>query len=287
MSTRPISQDLKKHGVFQRVIVPKKWTIAVLLFQASLDAFGLAQASSPFQTLLGYIALGTSICVLPPPYPTTRPRASVVTSPLPKKLQRGQFLTSPVDFMVDGASSATITNARSPLISTYWDTDLTLASGVLIGFLAVVLLLSSPVESRRVDKATVIGGALMVLASALTLLYAAPRFLRSPSRGGVLFGLGFTIFSSQIAFQYNTAKFLAQGLVVVLSWLATRSDAGSSRARSSSMAYPGSTHMRSSSHPHEPYSKFTGVLLQIFQDWPLLHSILVEKDSRRIFYFMS
>ncbi|KAL8800126.1 MAG: hypothetical protein Q9182_005399 [Xanthomendoza sp. 2 TL-2023] len=38
--------------------------------------------------------------------------------------------------------------------------------------------------------------------------------------------------------------------------------------------------------PGENHSKFTQYLLKIFQHRPLLHSILVEKDSRRIFYFM-
>lgn len=34
------------------------------------------------------------------------------------------------------------------------------------------------------------------------------------------------------------------------------------------------------------HSRLTRTLLQTFQHRPLLHSILVEKDSRRIFYFM-
>lgn len=33
-------------------------------------------------------------------------------------------------------------------------------------------------------------------------------------------------------------------------------------------------------------SKFTNLLLPYTAKWPLLHSVMVEKDSRRIFYFM-
>ena len=45
------------------------------------------------------------------------------------------------------------------------------------------------------------------------------------------------------------------------------------------------------SHEHvqnksEKRSRFTRLLLPYTEGWPLLHSILVEKDSRRIFYFM-
>lgn len=41
--------------------------------------------------------------------------------------------------------------------------------------------------------------------------------------------------------------------------------------------------------PHGPVerSKFTTLLLPLTERWPLIHTILVEKDSRRIFYFMS
>ncbi|KAI1374010.1 cation efflux protein [Hypoxylon crocopeplum] len=44
-------------------------------------------------------------------------------------------------------------------------------------------------------------------------------------------------------------------------------------------------------HDHHPthgagYSKFTALLLPLTSKWPLIHAIMTEKDSRRIFYFM-
>ena len=41
--------------------------------------------------------------------------------------------------------------------------------------------------------------------------------------------------------------------------------------------------------PHGPIerSKFTSFVLPLTERWPLIHTILVEKDSRRIFYFMT
>jgi zinc transporter 5/7 len=43
-------------------------------------------------------------------------------------------------------------------------------------------------------------------------------------------------------------------------------------------------------HPHaapvEPRSKFTSFILPLVLRWPLLHTIMADKDSRRIFYFM-
>ncbi len=45
---------------------------------------------------------------------------------------------------------------------------------------------------------------------------------------------------------------------------------------------------RHDSHDHPaPKSAFTNLLLPYTSNWPLLHAIMVEKDSRRIFYFMS
>ncbi|KAH7313195.1 cation efflux family-domain-containing protein [Rhexocercosporidium sp. MPI-PUGE-AT-0058] len=40
-------------------------------------------------------------------------------------------------------------------------------------------------------------------------------------------------------------------------------------------------------HVEQPRSKFTSLLLPFAMRWPLLHTILADKDSRRIFYFMS
>jgi zinc transporter 5/7 len=39
--------------------------------------------------------------------------------------------------------------------------------------------------------------------------------------------------------------------------------------------------------PVEPRSSFTNFLLPVVLRWPLLHTIMVQKDSRRIFYFMT
>lgn len=50
-------------------------------------------------------------------------------------------------------------------------------------------------------------------------------------------------------------------------------------------------HGHSHIHPHaapieQPRSRFTSFILPFVMRWPLLHTILAEKDSRRIFYFM-
>jgi zinc transporter 5/7 len=46
-------------------------------------------------------------------------------------------------------------------------------------------------------------------------------------------------------------------------------------------------HDHGHSKPAEPRSRFTKLLIKTTPNWPLLQSVLLEKDSRRIFYFMS
>ncbi|TVY35159.1 putative zinc transporter [Lachnellula subtilissima] len=48
-------------------------------------------------------------------------------------------------------------------------------------------------------------------------------------------------------------------------------------------AHPSHKH----SHAVEPQSKFTSLVLPMVLRWPLIHTIMAEKDSRRIFYFMT
>ncbi|KAK3940268.1 cation efflux family-domain-containing protein [Diplogelasinospora grovesii] len=52
---------------------------------------------------------------------------------------------------------------------------------------------------------------------------------------------------------------------------------------------PAQSHAHAHAH-HEhsvERSKFTSLLLPYTEKWPLLHAVIVEKDSRRIFYFMT
>jgi zinc transporter 5/7 len=46
------------------------------------------------------------------------------------------------------------------------------------------------------------------------------------------------------------------------------------------------SHNHTATSPAAPRSRFTSFLLPFMLRWPLLHTILAEKDSRRIFYFM-
>jgi zinc transporter 5/7 len=46
-------------------------------------------------------------------------------------------------------------------------------------------------------------------------------------------------------------------------------------------------HLHPMTMSSEPRSRFTNLILPFVLRWPLLHTIMAEKDSRRIFYFMT
>ena len=55
---------------------------------------------------------------------------------------------------------------------------------------------------------------------------------------------------------------------------------------------PAAARSRSHSHSHQQHghsverSRFTTLLLPYTARWPILHTVVADKDSRRIFYFM-
>ncbi|KAK4146033.1 cation efflux family-domain-containing protein [Dichotomopilus funicola] len=62
------------------------------------------------------------------------------------------------------------------------------------------------------------------------------------------------------------------------------------RSRSHSHSHHRHGHAHAHAHAHEqagPRSRFTALLLRYTYSWPLLHAVVTNKDSRRIFYFMS
>jgi hypothetical protein len=71
-----------------------------------------------------------------------------------------------------------------------------------------------------------------------------------------------------------------QGVLILASWAASVFDARH-------LAKPKQYRRRRNTFiKRESHSKITGSLLSATEDWTLLHNILLEKDSRRIFYFM-
>ena len=286
MSVRPKIEDLNRPATFKKVLWPRKWTILLLCTQYLLDLIGWTSNGDPWQLVVGYLALSLSVFILPPPYPTTIPKASVVTSPVSKQIHKLHRLGSPLDMAPETDPQVRLGTASSPLVLTPWDTELTIVSGLVAAVAAIFVFFVFSADSGTFDAASAYGIVIVSLLGASGLLLSNPRALRQFAHVALAVGLLCTIFFPQVAKPQGAAVFGTQAALAFLFWLAAGLDSQASgrpaASRHTSASYASGAHK----HPHERHSRLTSVMLRLFQDWPLFHSILVEKDSRRIFYFM-
>ena len=125
---------------------------------------------------------------------------------------------------------------------------------------------------------------LVSVVGAFSLSYTYPKSLMTEKKVGLAVGFVGLILFQEILEPQSWLMFAYQGLGVGFFWIALNIDTLSA-ARIPQLAVP-RPHQHRSVAVKSPHSRFTGLLLSTFRDWPLLHSILVEKDSRRIFFFM-
>ena len=283
MTTVPKAEEIVRSGGLRNMLAAKKWTVGALGLQAAADALRITSRAGPWQSMLGYLALGCSISLLPLPYPTNRPRLSFATSPEIGSEANGVFRAP-----WEAKTGARTDTQLSPLTSTPFDTDLTMASGVLAGATGIAVYFLSPEDSQTIDNTLIIGGFLTTITSALSLLLASPKSLKSSKRYGVAAGLILSIVFQELLEPHTPLAFLFQLGLIGLSWIGMKFDTRMARVRSGSIQQVRHRHPHQPyhDHSHESHSKITGILLQTFHELPLIHSILVEKDSRRIFYFM-
>ncbi|CAG8411966.1 unnamed protein product [Penicillium salamii] len=210
--------------------------------------------SSP---IVGYIALLVSTFVFPPPFPSLRSKG-----PIPEP-----GLVAPKAH--DHYSSVVVTT----------NAPLAVISGVFLALLTVLL-----------NQGLVFGSSDLIFIGIPTSLFAAslvssrPESLRSPAKSGLAISAG-------------TAALLCaphsqDDLLVVYSTRAMFTMAAffASRRDDSHLHVDAHAHNHSHGHSHShATSEATGIskwLLHKSESYPLLHSILKEKDSRSIFYFM-
>lgn len=242
----------------------KPLTIALLGTVTLLSHFGLNHpwGSNP---LMGYAALAISVFVISPPFPSLRHQG-----PIPEP---GLVAESGSE---ENKESGTLRSAV--LVTT--DAPLAILSG---SSLAILTLVAS-------------GGLPFTISEALYLLIPTGLFavslmissagLRSPDKLGLALCTGATAFlSSTHALDDLLVVYSARMVLAAVSYFAARMDDSHLRLETHLHNH---THHRHHSHSHNApsSSRVTKWLLQRSEPYPLLHSILKEKDSRSIFYFM-
>ena len=278
-------------GIWDRLLYTmgsKKWTLTALFLQVLADSASLTSPAGPLQSLLGYLTVGIAVLVYPPPYsgtPTEKAAGPSMTgNPREKAMMASRYRS---------ASTTTITSrlpAKPPsLFSSPEDVDSTLLAGVVSACVTLILYVFSSDSFRPASDTIWILVSSML--AGLSLILIDPRNMISPRKLGLALGLFLTLFLQQLIQASSFLLFAYQGIVLGCIWLGCNSDT----------PIPSDFFKKSHSHHHNhhdhkephvshdhagPHSRFTEYLLQRSENWSLLHSILVEKDSRRIFYFM-
>lgn len=272
--------ELRTTKGWKRLLTHRRWTLASISLQIVYD---LARSSgySIWETCLGYLLLIISILFIPPPFPLQKYRSSSTSrsaSPVSK------LLSTQWESRTAAKPAPEPPSMISPLVSTTRDVDLTLVAGVIVGALSCVTFFLSGRYSHPLSFIDLGFGCLSAGTAALSFLFIKPQSIRQNRGFGLLIGalssVGFLAFIQ--GDQWTSIIF--RSFFACLTFAATTLD----------MNLLTSTSIQSEQHHHESHlhtthrghSRLSGIFIRAFQNWPLVHSILAEKDSRRIFYFM-
>lgn len=287
-------RDLLSKAGAKRLLSSRRWTLVAMLLQLICDILGISSSSSLFSNkILGYLALSISVFALPPPFPTMAAKKAYVSSPVEPPPPSGSNILTTLREIPSAAQALSPPDPlMSKLVYTPEDVDLTLIAGAALGLLTCFVYFVTIPTVSGFTFLSMIGGILATSASALALTFAQPQCLRH-SRGvglvsGSLLSSTFLLFLGPISW----SSYAYQASLIVISFAALVYDTHHSVSISSHHTH-GHDHGHEHHHEekghsdhHADPSRVSRYFLKKSQAWPLLHSILVEKDSRRIFYFM-
>lgn len=251
----------------KRSMRTRRTTLAMLILGTIVDVMAWGH---PACALLGYGALFTSIFATPPPLPTAG--WSLVTGS-----------------QTHDSTRASLPKPSSPLISTPKDTILTCVSGIS---LMVITFLYSLVSASfsPFSQHTMAFAALSVASATAFVFFSLPAALRSQQHVGLHLGglliIAFTGWQSwpelyHIAFTALSYILYACGVA----W-DTRSSHTHSHAHDHSHAGHGHSHEHKHEHHlHANPSRISEFLIARTTPGSIIHSIMIERDSRRIAYF--
>ena len=279
-ATEDENRELSNIKGWKRLLSHRKWTVASVLLQMLCDLIGITNGTTILSIGLGYVSLSLAVFAMPPPYPSRTPQASMITSgdPLPETANWG----------VPPANQAKPSNITSisPLISTVGDINLTLGTGTMLGVLSYVFSHLNASSAGAVPIQELAWSVLSACTAALSLMLIDPTSLRNNRGLGSLLGsLGSGLLI--MMFHYNVWKSLIyQSILISVSFAAIFFDTHKTLSKHSHSDHQHQAHHQSHTKDVAGSSKFTKYVLCKVEPWPLLHSIVAEKDSRRIFYFM-
>lgn len=281
--------DLTRTRGWSSLLTQKRWTLMSVLLQFVSDITGFTNSSAAVEILLGYFTLGVTVSVLPPCFLSSRPGVSIVTSTAPaSESKTSAVLATPWETPPQLEEKSSKVPTISPLIYSPEDVQLTFYSGIVLGILSTVIFIFFGPGAGTGSEYQLAWHFLSTFATALALVKVDPRSLRGNKKFGPVLGSLLSSFVLTMLCNEAWSSFLYQGMFIGFSFAATKFDTH----------HPLSVSLRSDQHQtyqqptrlnipkHAQMSRFSEFVIQHVPHWPLLHSILAEKDSRRIFYFM-
>lgn len=270
-----------KHTAWEntkRTIRTRKATCVVLFLGIVCDFLDFSASASAL--VLGHLALAASVLGFPPPLPTTG-------WPLLTNIRGTTGLSAPAAAETPwNATTSTKISLRkpiSPLISSPEDTKLTLVAGMMLCIFtivaAVVLSTSPPISFEAITFTT------LSIASATALVFfSLPSSLRTQRKFGVAIGCILIAGIDSLRNSGIWKEFPYISILCVLSYAAVSFDTTTSISKRD-VCHHDHKH-ETDHHPlHGNHSRFSGYLIKQCPPGSILHSVLIEKDSRRIAYF--
>ncbi|KAF2267364.1 hypothetical protein CC78DRAFT_558830 [Lojkania enalia] len=251
----------------KRTFRTRKATIGTVLLVLLLDVLNSSEHPG---TLLGHLALTTSILAIPPPLPMT-----------------GWSLKT--DLKTGTDSRMSLPRASSPLVNTHQDTLLTFVAGVILTVIAIFSSIISSTSPSTTHHAILFSTCSVASVAAL-VFFSFPSALRSQKKlglvlGSVLIGL-FGLWQSSTSWE-SWVFFPLTCASIVGAVLFDTASPFISRPHSHSHSHSGHKHHHEDHdhHLHGHHSKVSQFLIAQCTPGSVVHSIMIEKDSRRIAYF--
>lgn len=274
-----VSRDTERFDKSGRWLLSQRiWTLAFSCLLCLAAAFN--GSSSGLSSLIGVLAVITFSFFCHPPYPVEASAGGPFASPPPSS-ERTSAMPSGSWEAADSAFALPRTKMYSPLIASIEDTWLTLVSGAFALAAAFVLYHFGGFSIINAEFGMVLV-VVSLLATWSSLGLELAVFGSSPIP--LATGLATAIIGNALLFS-SFSTLWQSAIVGAIAYMAVRLDVAKSRTGSlaSVQSSQSDKHGR---HATATLSAPTKIMLQFTEPYPLLHGIIADKDSRRIFYFM-
>lgn len=251
----------------------KQWrtTVSFLVAMMVFDLVAIGSFFNAGNSYTGYLALLLSVFVIRPPFRNSS--QPILNGMSPEATSAPSGITRPVgsvEFIPKKSGSGNAVPDD--------ETTATLLAGAAFSFFTYVA--TALFSELSVGFFNSLATAAVACFFATSLVLSTPRVLRSSGKMGLASGSALSVISTSAVLQRWSWPFVAETCFGVLGYFAAYFD----RRRATT-----NPHSQRHSHHTDADRKASRVslyLLRSCEQYPLLHSILREKDSRRIFYFM-